>query len=54
MPRLSSSLCREAQTPVKACTRVVLPWSTWPMVPMFTCGCLGRALFSLLMLFSVP
>jgi hypothetical protein len=51
MPRFSSSLCRDAQTPVKACTKVVLPWSTCPMVPMFTSGCLGKALLSLLILF---
>lgn len=54
MPRLSSSLWRDAQVPVNAWTRVVLPWSTWPMVPMLTSGCFGRALVSLVMLVSVP
>ena len=28
-------VCR---TPVIAAVRVVLPWSTWPIVPMLTCG----------------
>src|SRR5262249_62262532 len=27
-----------ASTLVRAAVRVVLPWSTWPMVPTFTCG----------------
>src|SRR5215217_2445689 len=27
-----------AHTRVSAAVRVVLPWSTWPMVPTFTCG----------------
>jgi hypothetical protein len=25
--------------------RVVLPWSTWPMVPTFTCGFVRSNLF---------
>src|SRR6478672_2791790 len=29
-----------ARTLVMAAVRVVLPWSTWPMVPMLTCGLL--------------
>src|SRR6478609_5511254 len=29
-----------ARTFVIAAVRVVLPWSTWPMVPMLTCGLL--------------
>src|SRR6266540_2152234 len=29
---------RSASTLVIAAVRVVLPWSTWPMVPMFRCG----------------
>src|SRR4029077_14978653 len=29
-----------ARTVVIAAVRVVLPWSTWPMVPMLTCGLL--------------
>src|SRR5258705_10966619 len=33
-------------TLVIAAVRVVLPWSTWPMVPMLTCG-LFRMNFSL-------
>jgi hypothetical protein len=32
---------------------VVLPWSTWPMVPTFTCG-LVRSNFALAMPFSIP
>src|SRR5512139_3990460 len=48
MPRFSSSLCLEAQTPVKDWTSVVFPWSTCPIVPMLTSGCLGRGLLSLL------
>ena len=31
-----------------AAVSVVLPWSTWPMVPMLTCG-LERSNFSLAM-----
>src|SRR6478672_11152665 len=27
-----------ADTFVSAAVRVVLPWSTWPIVPTFTCG----------------
>src|SRR5205814_9619889 len=27
-----------AETLVSAAVRVVLPWSTWPMVPTLTCG----------------
>src|SRR5437870_13584576 len=27
-----------ADTLVSAAVKVVLPWSTWPMVPTFTCG----------------
>src|SRR5205085_10758672 len=27
-----------AETFVSAAVSVVLPWSTWPMVPTFTCG----------------
>src|SRR6476620_4023831 len=34
---------------VIAAVNVVLPWSTWPIVPMFTCGLL-RSNFSLLIL----
>src|SRR5688572_30879627 len=33
---------------VIAAVRVVLPWSMWPIVPMFTCGLL-RSNFCLLM-----
>ena len=29
-----------ALTKVMAAVSVVLPWSTWPMVPTFTCGLL--------------
>src|SRR2546427_352545 len=34
MPRAFSSLRRSVSTPVSARTRVVLPWSMWPAVPM--------------------
>src|SRR6476660_4132255 len=30
---------------VIAAVRVVLPWSTWPMVPTFTCGFVRSNLF---------
>src|ERR687889_888841 len=33
-----SSGTRLARTPVMAAVSVVLPWSTWPMVPTFRCG----------------
>src|SRR5438132_14388349 len=36
---------RSAQTFVKAEVSVVLPWSTCPIVPMFTCG-LRRSYFA--------
>ncbi len=39
-----------ASTLVMAAVRVVLPWSTCPMVPMFTCG-FDRSNFSLLICF---
>ena len=29
---------RSAEILVSAAVRVVFPWSTWPMVPTFTCG----------------
>lgn len=35
---LGALLPREAKAMVKAAVRVVLPWSTWPMVPMLTWG----------------
>src|SRR5438477_13158623 len=34
-----------AETFVSAAVRVVFPWSTWPIVPTFTCG-LFRSNFS--------
>src|SRR5256884_8616306 len=37
-----------ADTFVSAAVRVVLPWSTWPMVPTLTCG-FFRSNFSLAM-----
>src|SRR6267154_6815643 len=37
-----------ADTFVRAAVRVVLPWSTWPIVPTFTCGFL-RSNFALAM-----
>ena len=37
-----------ASTLVMAAVSVVLPWSTWPIVPTLTCGLL-RSNFSLLM-----
>src|SRR5436190_13679081 len=39
---------RSDSTFVIAAVSVVLPWSTWPIVPMFTCGLL-RTNFSLAM-----
>src|SRR5262245_51948304 len=39
---------RSAATLVKAAVNVVLPWSTWPIVPTFTCGLL-RSNFSFAM-----
>jgi hypothetical protein len=39
-----------ASTFVIAAVRVVFPWSTCPIVPMFTCGLL-RSNFSLLILY---
>ncbi len=38
-PGSASGTCR-ASTLVMAAVRVVLPWSTWPIVPMLTCGLL--------------
>lgn len=35
---LGALLPRAAKAMVKAAVRVVLPWSTWPMVPMLTWG----------------
>ena len=37
MPRFFSSVRRSVSMPVKALTSRVLPWSTWPAVPMITC-----------------
>src|SRR2546426_11948806 len=42
-----------AKTFVMAAVKVVFPWSTCPIVPMFTCGLL-RSNFSLLMVVSRP
>src|SRR5205814_7854748 len=39
--RLTSGY-RSASTLVIAAVRVVLPWSTWPIVPMFRCGLCRR------------
>ncbi len=36
MPRFFSSTRRSQSMPVRALTRVVLPWSMWPAVPMMT------------------
>ncbi len=41
IPLLSSSLWALAHTPVMLATRLVFPWSTWPLVPMLHSGCLG-------------
>src|SRR6478609_7386248 len=42
MPRAASSGARSMRSNetywVVAAVRVVLPWSTWPIVPMFRCG----------------
>src|SRR5690606_4890670 len=35
---LNSPPKRSAPILVSAAVSVVLPWSTWPMVPTFTCG----------------
>ena len=35
---LNSPPNRSAPTFVSAAVSVVLPWSTWPIVPTFTCG----------------
>ena len=37
MPRFFSSVRRSVSMPVSALTSRVLPWSTWPAVPMITC-----------------
>ena len=42
LPNLSAEIF------VRAAVVVVLPWSTWPMVPTFTCG-LVRSNFALAM-----
>src|SRR5438067_7609875 len=41
-----------ASTFVMAAVRVVLPWSMWPMVPMFTCGLVRSKRFLDISLFS--
>ena len=43
---------RSADTFVSAAVKVVLPWSTWPIVPTFTCG-LFRSNFALAMTRSI-
>ncbi len=35
---LASALPAAANVPVIAAVNVVLPWSTWPIVPTLTCG----------------
>src|SRR6185503_18147947 len=45
---VKSAMPLSANTLVMAAVRVVLPWSMWPIVPMFTCGLL-RSNFCLLM-----
>src|SRR5581483_2351124 len=47
MPRLISSECRSVHSPESAWVSVVFPWSTWPMVPMLTSGCLGTFMLDL-------
>ena len=42
-----------ASTLVMAAVSVVLPWSTWPMVPMFRCGLVRRNSCLLMMMFLV-
>src|SRR5438270_12701629 len=39
---------------VMAAVSVVLPWSTWPIVPTFTCGLLRSNFSFAMLLFSVP
>src|SRR5438552_2754790 len=41
MPRLTSSEWRWVHSRGRAWVSVVWPWSTWPIVPMLTSGCLG-------------
>src|SRR2546422_2043240 len=41
MPRLISSEWLSVDSPVRSFTIAVLPWSTWPTVPMFTEGWTG-------------
>src|SRR3989344_1470304 len=38
MPLFISSLCVSVHLPVRACVRLVFPWSTCPTIPMFTSG----------------
>src|SRR3989344_8176057 len=38
IPRFISSLCVSVHLPDSVWTRVVLPWSTWPIIPMFIPG----------------
>ena len=38
MPRNFSSGKRSGSVPVSARTKLLLPWSTWPAVPITTCG----------------
>src|SRR5580765_2939739 len=42
-----------ADTLVKAAVNVVLPWSTCPIVPTFTCG-FRRSYFAFAMPYSLP
>src|SRR5947209_1702176 len=44
MPRSFSSFRRSVSWPVSALTRLVLPWSMWPAVPMITAMVRARPL----------
>ena len=46
-PRRFSSAVRSVSIPVKAFTRVVLPWSTWPAVPITICLSIRSTFFCL-------
>src|SRR5687768_17260504 len=45
MPRLISSECSSVHLPDNALVSVVLPWSTWPIMPMLTSGWAAPSVF---------
>src|SRR6266487_1404938 len=42
------------RTLVIAAVKVVLPWSTWPMVPTFTCGFVRSKIFFPMCAYPLP